>query len=165
MPDHTLTRPLDALSRGLARLQPLLALGTRLYVSWVFLKSGYLKLSDWDSTLALFQYEYHVPLLPPGLAAVMGTAAELTLPLLLIVGLFGRPSALALFFVNIVAVVSYAHVLLSKGLEAAVAQHYLWGFMLLMLAIYGPGPLSVDRWLAGSRTEAASGAASSLHKV
>jgi uncharacterized membrane protein YphA (DoxX/SURF4 family) len=44
--------------------------------------------------------------------------------------------------------VSYAHVLYSEGFEAAIGQHYLWGFMLLMLAIYGSGGWSVDRWLA-----------------
>ena len=121
-----------------------LALVTRIYVSWVFLKSGWLKLSDWDSTLFLFQEEYRVPLLPPSLAAVTGTAGELIFPILLIVGLFGRLSALGLQAVNVLAVISYSHVLLQKGFEAAIAQHYLWGFMLLMLIVCGPGRWSVD---------------------
>lgn len=119
----------------------------RIYVSWVFLKSGYLKLSDWDSTVALFRYEYQVPLLPPTWAAVFGTAGELVLPVLLILGLFGRLSAIGLFVVNAVAVISYSHVLLQEGFEAAVGQHYLWGFMLLVLSIYGPGQFSVDHIL------------------
>lgn len=51
------------------RLQPMFLLGLRLWVSWQFLKSGWLKLSDWDSTLFLFQEEYRVPLLSPQLAA------------------------------------------------------------------------------------------------
>ena len=78
---------------------------------------------------SLFHDEYRVPLLPPTLAAVVGTARELILPVLLIVGLAGGLSALGLFALNAIAVISYAHVLLSKGFEAAVAQHYLWGFM------------------------------------
>jgi putative oxidoreductase len=121
------------------------ALLTRIYVSWVFLKSGYLKISDWGSTLALFEYEYRVPLLPPNVAAVLGTAGELIFSTLLVLGLFGRLSALGLFAVNALAVISYAHVLLQDGFEAAIAQHYLWGFMLLVLMIYGPGKFSLDR--------------------
>jgi putative oxidoreductase len=45
------------------------------------------------------------------------------------------------------AVVSYAHVLLTPGFEAALGQHYLWGTVLAMLAVYGPGKLSLDHWL------------------
>ena len=142
------TRPLEALASPLA-------LATRVYVSWVFLKSGWLKVSDWETTTYLFHNEYHVPVLPPDVAAVAGAAGELLFPLLLLVGLCGRLSALGLQAVNLLAVVSYAHVLLSDGYEGAIAQHYLWGFMLIMLAIYGPGSWSVDGWLARKRVTAA----------
>lgn len=135
----------NAFARSLESLAPLLALATRLYVSWVFLKSGLLKVKDWESTLFLFREEYRVPLLPPDVAAVLGTAGELFFPVLLMLGLFGRVSALGLQAVNVLAVVSYAHVLMSEGFEAAIGQHYLWGFMLLMLMVYGPGALSLDR--------------------
>jgi putative oxidoreductase len=145
----TLARTVALAARGLDSLQSLFALATRVYVSWQFLKSGWLKISNWDQTLSLFRDEYHVPLLPPALAAVLGTAGELILPILLIIGLAGRLSALGLFAVNAIAVISYAHVLLSKGFEAAVAQHYLWGFMLLVLVVYGPGSLSADHLLGG----------------
>jgi putative oxidoreductase len=128
-------------------LQPLVALGTRWWVSWQFLKSGVLKLTDWDMTLALFRDEYHTPVLSPGLAAVLGTFGELFFPVLLIVGLFGRVAAVGLFAVNAMAVIAYAHVLRSPGFEAAIGQHYLWGFMLLVLAVYGPGRLSLDHWV------------------
>jgi putative oxidoreductase len=137
-----------ALANLLNRLRPIFALSVRLYVSWVFLKSGWLKISSWDVTLSLFQDEYHVPLLPPALAAVVGTAGELFFPILLILGLAGRISALGLFAVNAMAVISYAHVLFAEGFEAAIGQHYLWGFMLLGLAIYGPGSISADRLIA-----------------
>jgi putative oxidoreductase len=138
-----------------ARVAPLLnalqspfALLVRIYVSWVFLKSGWLKLSDWGQTLSLFESEYHVPLLPPNAAAVAGTAGELVFSVLVIVGLWGRLSAIGLFAVNALAVISYAHVLYQEGFEAAIGQHYLWGFMLLVLILYGPGALSIDRLLA-----------------
>ncbi len=129
-------------------LQSPFALLIRLYVSWVFLKSGWLKLSDWAQTLALFESEYRVPLLPPHAAAVAGTAGELVFSVLVILGLWGRLSAIGLFAVNALAVVSYSHVLLQEGFEAAIGQHYLWGFMLLVIIVYGPGALSIDGLLA-----------------
>lgn len=138
----------QALAAGLDNLQPLFALAIRLWVSWQFLKSGLLKAQDWQSTLFLFQEEYRVPLLSPPLAALAGTAGELVFPVLLGLGLFGRFASLGLSAVNVLAVVSYAHVLLASGFEAALGQHILWGFMLLVVAIYGPGPLSADGLIA-----------------
>ncbi|MCW5570475.1 MAG: DoxX family protein [Steroidobacteraceae bacterium] len=138
------------LASGLDRLRSPLLLACRLYVSWQFLKSGWLKLSDWDTTLFLFQDEYRVPLLPPAWAAVAGAAGETVFPLLLIAGFASRPAALGLFAVNALAVYSYRHVLLAAGYEAALAQHVLWGFMLLVLIVFGPGRLSADQAAIGS---------------
>jgi putative oxidoreductase len=56
----------------------------RLYVAEVFFRSGLTKIKDWDSTLYLFSEEYHVPILPPEVAAYMGTGGELILPVLLV---------------------------------------------------------------------------------
>jgi putative oxidoreductase len=134
--------------RVLGSLASVLLLVLRLWVSWEFLKSGLLKLGSWQNTVFLFQNEYQVPVLPPYAAAVAGTVGELVFPALLIAGLAGRLSALGLFAVNALAVVSYAHVLLSEGFEAAVGQHYLWGLALLVLAVFGPGGASLDRLLA-----------------
>jgi putative oxidoreductase len=128
----------------------LLLLATRLWVSWEFLKSGWLKITSWQSTVFLFQNEYRVPVLPPYAAAVVGTAGELVFPVLLIAGLAGRLSAAGLFAVNVMAVVSYAHVLLTEGFEAAVGQHYLWGFALLVVVVFGPGRISLDHLLGSS---------------
>jgi len=150
----TLSRLHASLGRGLDRLQSLLLLGTRLYVGWQFTKSGWLKISSWDTTLGLFRDEYHVPVLPPDVAAVMGTCGELGFPVLLYLGLFGRLGALGTFFVNAMAVISYRQVLLSEGFEAALGDHVLWGFMLLVLIVFGTGRYSIDAWLerrAGAR--------------
>jgi putative oxidoreductase len=141
-------RFLHVSSRALASLYAPFALATRLYVSWVFLHSGWLKISAWDQTLSLFEDEYRVPLLAPHVAAVVGTFGELFFPIFVVLGLAGRLSAVGLFAVNAMAVISYAHVLLQEGFEAAIGQHYLWGFMLLMLSIKGPGAWSADRVLA-----------------
>lgn len=154
MQETTLVRPYARIVHGLDALQPLLALFVRFYVSWVFLKSGWLKIQDWDSTLSLFRDEYRVPVLSPTLAAVVGTAGELVFPVLVILGLAGRLSALGLFAVNALAVISYAHVLYEPNFAAGLGQHYLWGFMLLVIVLYGPGTLSADGMLArrpGSR--------------
>jgi putative oxidoreductase len=148
--DH-LGRPVHLLARGLNLLQPLLALGVRIWVGLQFWKSGLLKLQSWDSTLYLFREEYHVPVLPPELAAVVGTCGELFFPVLLFLGLFGRLGALGMSAVNLMAVISYAHVLLSPGYEGALAQHVLWGFMLIVLIVYGPGRFSLDQLLFNRR--------------
>jgi putative oxidoreductase len=154
VPTTALRRLPAWLASVLGRLADPFAFATRVYVAWQFLKSGWLKIGSWESTLGLFQDEYRVPLLPPTLAAIAGTFGELFFPVLVLLGLFGRIGALSLFAVNAMAVVSYAHVLYTEGFEAAIGQHYLWGFMLAMLAIYGPGGWSVDRWLARRRGSA-----------
>jgi putative oxidoreductase len=136
-----------ALGRGLDHLRPLLLAGTRLYVSWQFLKSGWLKLTTWDTTLELFRSEYQVPLLPPTLAAVTGTFGELFFPVLLVLGLFSRLGAIGLFAVNAMAVISYWHVLGGEGFEAALAQHVLWGYMLAVIMLVGGGGISLDALL------------------
>jgi len=140
-------RPHAALERGLDCLRPWLLLAARLWVSWQFLKSGWLKLTNWDVTIELFRMEYQVPLLSPTIAAIAGTLGELFFPVLLVIGLFTRVGALGLFAVNALAVVSYWHVLGGEGYEAALAQHVLWGFMLAVLAVCGGGALTLDEKL------------------
>lgn len=137
----------SALGRGLDHLRSALLLGTRLWVSWQFLKSGWLKLTAWDTTLELFRSEYHVPLLSPFLAAAGGTLGELLFPALLVLGLFTRVGASGLFAVNAMAVISYWHVLGADGFEAALAQHVLWGYMLIVIALCGGGAISLDTLL------------------
>ncbi|MGH8210876.1 MAG: DoxX family protein [Steroidobacteraceae bacterium] len=155
------TRKFPALASALRRFDVALSylaspflLATRLYVSWQFLTSGWLKISTWQTTLALFTNEYHVPVLPPHVAAVVGTFGELFFPVLLILGLFSRPAAIGLSVVNAMAVISYAHVLLADGNEAALGQHVLWGFMLLAIMVFGSGALSIDGLFARGKERA-----------
>ena len=123
-------------------LRPLAQLAARVYVASVFFRSGLTKLRDWDTTLALFSDEYHVPLLNPTVAAFMGTGAELALPVLLAAGLFGRFGAAGLSVLNVVAVLSLADIP-----EAALMGHVFWGSLLAALLLWGPGRLSVDHFL------------------
>ena len=139
---QTVTPPWRRAVGALEALQPLALLAARLYLAQVFLLSGLTKLRDWDVTLALFADEYHVPLLPPEVAAWAGTGGELVLPVLLALGLGGRLAALGLFVVNAVAVIS-----LTDIAPAALQQHQFWGSLLLALLLWGPGRWSVDAWL------------------
>jgi putative oxidoreductase len=135
---HTVRRAIAAIEHA----QPLAQLVARLYLAQVFFASGLTKLRDWDTTLALFTDEYQVPLLPPDVAAVLGTAGELVLPVLLALGLAGRFAAAGLFVVNAVAVVS-----LMEIAPAALQQHLFWGSLLLALVLWGPGRWAADRWV------------------
>jgi len=148
---NPVVRANDVAAQVASWLESPLLLAMRCFVAWQFLKSGWLKISNWETTLYLFQDEYHVPLLSPALAAVAGTAGELVFPSLLVVGLLGRYAAVGLSAVNVLAVISYAHVLLGEGFEAALGQHYLWGSLLLVVAVFGPGRWSLDALLAGAR--------------
>lgn len=132
---HGLNAALDA-------LQPAAALLARGYVAEAFFKSGLTKLRDWDTTLALFHDEYKVPLLPPDIAAVMGTGGELVLPVLLLLGLGGRFGALGLSVMNVVAVLS-----LTEIAPAALQQHITWGVLLAGLALFGSGRWALDTLL------------------
>jgi putative oxidoreductase len=114
----------------------------RAWVAYAFWVAGRIKIQSWDSTLYLFENEYAVPLLPPDAAAYLGTFVELVFPVLLAVGLAGRFVALALFCYNIVAVISYPD-LGAAGFE----QHKVWGIMLLVSLLHGPGKLSLDYWI------------------
>lgn len=123
-------------------LSPIGDLILRCWVAYAFWVSGLIKIQNWDSTLYLFNEEYSVPLLPPEVAAYLGTATELGFPVLLAFGLLGRFAALSLFLFNIVAVLSYPD-LGAAGIE----QHKVWGIMLLVCLLHGPGKISVDYWL------------------
>ena len=124
-------------------LQPVALLALRLYVSSVFFRAGVVKISDWSATLALFHDEYKVPLLSPDFAACVGAFGELTFPVLITLGLMGRFGAAGLFVVNAMAVISYPQ-LWQFDCPAGIQMHFVWGAILLLLAIFGPGKLSLD---------------------
>ena len=125
------------------RLQPVALLALRLYVSSVFLRSGLVKISDWGATLALFHDEYKVPVLPPDVAACVGAFGELAFPVLIVLGLAGRFGAAGLFVVNAMAVISYPQ-LWGFDCPAGIQMHFVWGTILVLLALFGPGKLSLD---------------------
>lgn len=123
--------------------QDFFLLGLRLWLVWIFFKSGLLKFQSWDVTLALFTYEYSVPLLPPEWAALAATLAELLLPPLLALGLLTRPIALTLLILNVVAALSYPDIS-----AAGFKDHQLWSLALIWLSLAGAGKVSLDQGLA-----------------
>ena len=125
--------------KGLDFVSPLLDLAVRLYVANVFWKSGLVKIASWQSTLALFENEYQVPLLPAELAAYLATGVELGGAALLVIGLGGRAAAIALSVLNFVAVISYPELS-----EAGIRNHIYWGMFLALFVVHGTGKLSVD---------------------
>jgi putative oxidoreductase len=117
----------------------LLALPLRAAVATVFWNSAMAKLANWDTTLALFTDEYQVPLLPPELAAYMAATIELTTPILLLLGLLTRATALVLLgMTTVIEVFVYPQ---------AWPTHIQWAAMLLILLCRGPGELSIDHLL------------------
>lgn len=145
---NSLEAPTRAVNDLLSKLQSPLLLFFRLYVGWVFFSSGLWKINNWEQNLAVFEYEYAVPLLNYEFAAYLATFGELVFPLFLVTGLGTRFAAIAISFINIVAVVSY-YATLAKG--AGLALHQLYGAMLLVNIVYGGGLFSIDRHWPGSR--------------
>lgn len=90
------------LAEGLSRLvtHDLLALATRVGIAAIFFNSGRTKVTGFmtltDGAVELFRTEYKLPVLPPELAALVAAYAEHLFPLLLVLGLATRLSALAL---------------------------------------------------------------------
>jgi putative oxidoreductase len=121
----------------------LLALVNRVAVAGIFWLSARTKVEGWftvsDSAYLLFREEYKLPLLPPELAAQMATVAEHVFPILLVLGLFTRLSALALLGMTLVI-----QVFVYPG---AWATHLSWAGLMLYLAGRGAGNVSLDRAL------------------
>lgn len=149
---------LRTISSGLARIpDTLIAIVARFSIAAVFWKSGQTKVEGlaidivsgeftlgWprlsDSAVFLFAEEYRLPLVPPELAALAAAGAEHLFPLLLLIGLATRLSALALLVMTLtIQVFVY---------PSAYALHGVWAAVLLFLMAHGPGMVSLDHWIA-----------------
>ena len=117
----------------------ILAIPLRLAVATIFWNSAMTKLANWDTAVALFVDEYKLPFLPPEVAAYIAVTIELTTPVLLVLGLLTRPTAVVLLAMTLVIEV-FVYPL-------AWPTHIQWAAMLLVLLCRGPGRLSIDHWL------------------
>jgi putative oxidoreductase len=128
--------------------KPVVDLGLRLWVADAFFRAGLVKIANMDSTIDLFTNTYQVPFLSPVVAAYLGTGVELVVPFFLAFGLFGRLAAGFMFVYNVICVVSFPDLWPDgfwTGLfGGAFKDHKIWGLMLLVTFVYGPGKLSVD---------------------
>jgi putative oxidoreductase len=120
-----------------------LALVNRVAIAAIFFMSGRTKVEGWlsvtDSTYSLFRDEYRLPLVPVEIAAHAAAYAEHLFPLLLVLGLFTRLSALALLGMTLVIQVFVY--------PDAWPTHLSWAGLLLYLAGRGAGTVSLDQWL------------------
>lgn len=127
-----------------AYLAPLYDLSVRLWVGLVFWRSGVEKAKDWDTTLLLFQEEYQLPILPPDVAAALGMATEVSMPILLFVGFAARLASLPLIVMTCVI-----QFVLGASMPAYDStEHFYWLFLLGSIVVRGPGKLSLDYVLA-----------------
>lgn len=124
---------------------PAADLAVRVWVGLVFFRSGLQKISSWDDTLFLFQYEYELPVIPFELAAYMGTAFELAMPLFLFVGFAARLAALPLLGMAL----TIQFILGANNAAYNDFNHFAWMTFLLVIIARGPGKLSLDHWLRG----------------
>ena len=145
-----MTRLVDGLINLMARFpQWLLALLGRLAIGLVFWNSGRTKVEGWnifhvnDKTLFLFKEEYKVPFLPPELAALAAQIAEHVLPVLLVIGLATRFSALGLLAMTLVI-----QIFVYPG---SWPDHAVWAAALAVIIARGPGVVALDHWLFGRR--------------
>ncbi|KAB0662383.1 DoxX family protein [Burkholderia diffusa] len=128
----------------------LLAIPLRIAVASVFWNSAMTKLANWDAALQLFSEEYRLPVLPPEIAAYMAVSIELSMPVLLVVGLAVRPAALVLLgMTSVIEIFVYPQ---------AWPIHIQWAAMLFVLLCRGAGWLSIDhmvrtRWLQRTSAE------------
>jgi len=124
-------------------------LAARLGIAGVFFKSGLTKVDgDWqvtDLAITLFREEYRVPLLPPELAAHLGALTELSMPILLALGLLSRLAALPLLGMTIVI-----QLFVYPG---AWDTHLTWAALLLLIISRGPGMFSLDALLGLERRQ------------
>ena len=141
----TLRAPFDAFAQAARKVltEDVLALVTRLGVAAIFFQSGRTKVDGLlhitDGTYSLFETEYHVPLLPPDVAAHVATYSEHLFSILLVLGLFTRLSALA--FLGMTAVIEIFIY------PDAWPTHLSWAGLLLFLIARGGGKFSLDRVL------------------
>lgn len=116
-----------------------LALIARAATFSVFFRSGLTKIGDWNATIALFRDEYHVPVLPPEIAARLATSLELGVSTLVLAGLFTRAGVLALLgMVLVIQTFVYPN---------AWPDHLQWLAFMAPLAARGPGVVSLDALL------------------
>lgn len=132
----------DQLDELLSRFSVAADLLLRLWVANVFFKSALTKIQSFDTTIMLFSYEYQVPLISPVVAAYTGTAIELVVPVLLVIGLMTRVNALLLLAFNLIAALSYPDIS-----DAGIQDHVIWGMVLFVIVTNNTNLARLDYYI------------------
>ncbi len=119
-------------------LSQILLLTIRIWIGLVFVKSGLTKIANFDQTISLFAYEYNLPLVSPKIAALSATFFGLSCGGSIILGFLTRITAVPLLIMTIVI----------QSLVFQNDEHFYWGFLLLSLISFGPGKISLDKFLS-----------------
>jgi putative oxidoreductase len=123
--------------------QSLISLAARIFPAAVFWKSGQTKVEGFhvtDNAIALFRDEYALPWIDPALAANIAAFSEHFFPLLLVIGLASRVSALALLCMTaVIEIFVYPD---------AWPTHGVWATCFLVVIARGPGIFSLDQLIA-----------------
>ncbi|WCL54351.1 DoxX family protein [Gimibacter soli] len=135
----TYTRLFTRIPADLVQLTLRLGLAGIFWVSARTKVTGLMTISD--STYYLFEEEYQLPVIPADIAAPLATYAEHALPVLLLLGLATRVSALGLFVMALV-------IQLFVYPSAFLSTHLGWFALALAIMAYGPGRLSLDHLIA-----------------
>ena len=150
-----MSKAIAAYDRVVVALESKLSEGIALLVlrvafAGIFWRSGRTKIAEgsWitisDTTTALFRDEYAGVPMPPEIAAVAAATGEHLFPILLVVGLATRLSAVALLAMTAV-------IQLFVFPDAWWPVHSLWVAMALVLIARGGGLFSVDQLLTKGR--------------
>jgi putative oxidoreductase len=111
----------------------------RLAIAGVFFRSGQSKIANWDLTVQLFQDEYHLPLIPPNLAATIGASFELSCSVLIVLGLLTRIAVLPLLGMTaVIEIFVYPQ---------NWPEHLTWTALLIFLLLRGAGAYSLDHFI------------------
>lgn len=128
-------------------IESIIALGIRLYIAQIFYRSGIVRLNSWDSQEFMFTDIHPVPFLPPSFAAPVTTLSEIGLAMAFAFGFLGRLSGMGLLIMTLVIQLIVAQT--PQGVENHIGNsvHYFWMLLCLVVAINGPGRMSVDRMI------------------
>lgn len=128
-------------------LGPVAEAAGRYWLGLIFFRSGFGRATDWSSQEFLFESIHPLPGIPPNIAAVVTTAGELILPILLWLGFAQRLAALGLFVMT--AVIQFIVAQTPEGIENKIGnlEHYAWMVGFLLLAARKPSILTLDFWL------------------
>lgn len=124
-------------------LIPLGDLIARIWVAQIFLRDGWFKLQSWNHTVALFNKHF---VSSPEFTAGLALAAEIILPILLILGLGGRIIILLFLIFNIFTMYSYNFIWTPEG-STNLNEQISWAMLLMLLMLHGSGKFSLDHWL------------------